>query len=610
MSHMPRLAPRILFLLTHGSALLAAAPQETAPSVGAPLLERLCGDCHAGDAAERGFDVVTLGTPAAASDPRTRDRLVLAVERLRSRTMPPPDEPAPSAEERRALIAYLATLAPELPGERLATLRRLTRAQYERTVRDLLRVPWAVRDLLPEDASAYGFTGQGDVQQLSPLTLEKLLDAADSVAALALATPSSRALLFADEDALDARLPRFLAEAWRRPVATAEVSAFVEPFLELLAAGVPRRDVERGLLRAVLCSPHFLHRVELGRPEAPAELTAHELAVRLSYLLRSSQPDAALRARADDGSLLQREVLVAEARRLAALEGGRRLAEDFAAQWLGLGEVLGATADFRRYPQIWNGALRPAFHEQAVRFFAALVAEDRSLLELVDSDSTFVDATLAKHYGLPEVQGGFQRVALSDRRRGGLLGMGAVLFATSYPLRTSPVRRGKWILEKLLDAPPPPPPPNAGTLPADDRQPDGLSLRERLERHRRDRDCASCHLQMDALGFALENYDVLGLWRDEIHGAQVDALGMLIDGTRLDGPLALREELLRRADEVIRSAAKHLLVHGIGRPLTLRDEPALSAIVAATRASGDRFSALLEAVVTSPLFLRRDPGAP
>jgi hypothetical protein len=610
MTHMPRPSAALpLFLLLLAPCVARA---QSADAIEEPqrLLERLCADCHEGAAAERDVDLLALTSADNTSDPRALERLTLAVQRLRSRTMPPPDEAQPSAAERRALIAYLASRAPALPGARIATLRRLTRVQIEHSVRELFGRSWSSRDLLPEDASAHGFTGIGDVQNLSPLLFEKLLEAADGIAAFVLENPASRAQVFADEEPLATRLPLLLSRAWRRGVSAREAQSFAEPFEELRSAGVPRATVERGLLRAIFASPHFLYRVELGRAEAPAELTAHELAARLSFLLRSSLPDDALRARADDGSLLRREVLVAEALRLVRLEGARRFAEDFFAPWLSLRDVLQANADFRRYPQIWNGALRPALLEQGLRFSAAIVEEDRSVLELLDSDSTFVDATLAKHYGLPPIEGSFQRVTLTDRRRGGVLGMGAVLFATSYPLRTSPVRRGKWILEKLLDAPPPPPPPNAGTLPPDDQLPDGLTLRQRLERHRKDRACAGCHVQMDALGFALENYDVLGLWRDQVNGAPVDALGTLIDGTPVDGPLALRDELLRRADEFVRAAAKNLLVAGIGREMTLHDEPALAEIVAQTRSRGDRFSALLEAVVTSPLFTRRDPGAP
>lgn len=590
------------------AAVAPAAAQSVELAGPAAVIERYCGECHAGAEAKRKFDVRALFAPGAAEVEVHGQRLALAVQRLRARTMPPPDAEQPTVEERRAMTTVLAGLVPVAPGARIATVRRLTRIQYEHTVRDLFGIVWQACDLLPEDASAHGFDGQGDVQSVSPLLFEKYLDAAGSIATAVLATPVAQSAVFAGQVPLATTLPSFLMRAWRRPAVAAEVDERIADFEGLRAAGVSVEDARHALLRAVLASPAFVFRAEFGRDDAPAQLSAHELAVRLSYLLTSSMPDAELTARADDGSLLARDVLVAQARRLSVAHDGQRLAHDFAAQWLGLRDVLTATADFRRYPQIWNGKLRPAFYQEAIRCFAAIVVEDRSVLELLDADSTFVDATLAKHYGLPAVAGDFRRVALADRRRGGLLGMGAMLMASSYPLRTSPVRRGKWILEKLLDAPPPPPPPDAGVLPADDKQPDQLTLRQRLERHRRERSCASCHTQMDALGFALENYDVLGRWRDDVHGAPVDTLATLLDGTHIDGPEQLKAELLRRADDFVRTMAKNLLVHGIGREMTLADEPAIVAIVVATRAGGDRFSALLEAVVTSPLFTMRDPG--
>jgi len=315
-----------------------------------------------------------------------------------------------------------------------------------------------------------------------------------------------------------------------------------------------------------------------------------------------------LRARADDGSLRDPDVLRDQARRLVHVDHGRTFAEDFAAQWLSLRDVLTANADFRRFPEIWNHSLRPSMHEEAVRLVAHVVGEDRSVLELLDSDYTFVNGVLAKHYGLDCAdERGWRRVELSDRRRGGLLGTGAVLMGTSYPLRTSPVKRGQWILSRLLDAPPPPPPADAGVLPRDDKNKSGLSLRQQLERHRRQKSCASCHAEMDALGFALEPFDPLGRWRDEVHGVAVDAVAELPDGTVIDGPVALKDALLRRSDDFVRAFAKNLLVHAIGRDMLLADEPELAAIVERTRAGGHRFSALLDAVVTSPLFLLRDP---
>lgn len=591
-------------------ALLAAALAPFAPAQLPALVEVHCAGCHTGPDAERGLDVAALFAPGAAASPDFGERLLLAVRRLRARTMPPSDaERLPDDAERRTLATLFARLAPAQPGARIASLRRLTRRQYEHTVHDLFGIDWRARDLLPDDASAHGCEGLGDVQNVSPLLFEKYLDAAGSVATAVLDAPAAAAAAIgADELQLASALSGLLRRAFRRPVDDEEIAEWLADYDALRARGASVADARHAVLRALLVAPSFLFRAEVGQPDAPWRLSAHELAVRLSYLLTSSAPDAELARCADDASLLDRDVLAAQARRLAG--DGRDLAEGFAAQWLMLDDVLTANADFRRFPSIWNRRLRPSMREEAIRLFAAVVGEDRSVLELLDADYTFVDEVLAQHYGLPAGAGegaGFRRVALPDRRRGGLLGTAAMLMPSSYPLRTSPVKRGRWILEKLLDAPPPPPPGDAGTLPADDRQPDGLTLRQRLERHRSERRCAACHAEMDALGFALENYDPLGRWRDDVHGAPVDAAAELPDGTRLDGPVALKDALLARADDFVRAFAKNLLVHGAGRDLLLADEPALAAIVARTRQGGDRFGALLEAVVTSPLFTLRDP---
>ncbi|MCA8952433.1 MAG: DUF1592 domain-containing protein [Planctomycetes bacterium] len=591
-----------------GALALRAVPAQGAAAVVPPPFVRWCAECHAGADPEKGFDVEVLFAPNARDATDFDARLELAVRRVRGRTMPPPDEvEPPSDEERRALVVGLAELAPHRPGARIAVMRRLTRRHYERSIEALFGIRWQARDLLPDDATVHGFEGIGDVQNVSPLMFEKYFDAALDVATAVLADEAARVRTFGAGDLADA-LPTLLRSAYRRGVDADEVQAQLGDFAAMRARGLTVEAARSALLRAILTSPSFLFRVEIGRPEDPAELTAHELAVRLAFMLTSGPPDAELAATADDGSLVRREVLAAQALRLAQLRDGRALAEDFAVQWLGLAEVLTHAVDFRRFPQIWNKSLRPSLHEEAIRLFAGIVGEDRSVLELLDADYAFVDRDLAAHYGLPAPEGdGFRRVALPDRRRGGILGAGAMLMATSLALRTSPVKRGQWILTRLLDSPPPPPPADAGTLPKDDVNDAGLTLREQLERHRRERRCAACHTEMDAFGLALENYDPIGRWRDEVHGKQVDASTELPDGAAIAGPVALKDLLLARSDDFVRTLAKNLLVYGVGRDLLLRDEPELARIVATTRAGGDHFSTLLTAVVTSPLFVLRDP---
>jgi len=588
--------------------LLAAAVAPVAAQVLPPLVETYCAECHTGEEPEADFSLASLFA-ADANSPA--EAAAMAVQRLRARIMPPPDEPQPSDGERLALVAAFSARVPSDPDARVATIRRLSRSEYVRTVQALLGVVWDDAGVLPSDASACGFDNQGDVLNVSPLHFEKYLDAADAIARAVLADRDARARALGDGDDLEPALGVLLARAFRRPVGADEVDARLAIYRDLRRRGIAADAARAAVLRSVLASPAFLFRSERGREGASHELAPHELAVRLAYFLTASMPDDELFALARSGDLVRPEVLAAQAHRLIAADGGRILADGFAAQWLRFREVLIAPADFRRYPQIWNHRLRPSFYEEAARCFAEVAATGASILTLLDADFTFVNATLAKHYGLPAVEGDeFRRVALADRRRGGVLGMAAILMVSSYPLRTSPVRRGKWILEALLDAPPPPPPPNAGTLPADDRQPDGLSVRDRLERHRRDPGCASCHAQIDPLGFALENYDVLGCWRTEVNGKPVDAHATLPDGTTIDGPIALKDALLARRVDFARALAGKLLVYAIGRPLVPADEPEVAAIVQTTVDRGYRFDALLDALVTSHLFTWRDPGGP
>jgi hypothetical protein len=598
---------RLRFLCRAVTTLVLAGvvPGQTElPSV----VRQLCGECHRGADAEAGLDLDALfAAPVGARE----ERAALAVQRLRSRTMPPPEATPVEASERQQAIAAFAALVPVARAARVATVRRLTRRQYERTIHELTGLQWDGQGLLPDDARAHGFDTNGDVTAVTPAQFEAYATAAATIADRVLATPAARQRVFGTGELL-AGLPDLLARGFRRPPTAAELAARTTLWMQQLAADDGGTDVAaRAVLQSILLSPAFLFRAEHGRPDAPHLLSAHEVADRLAYMLLGSMPDPALRTAADSGALDTAAGIAAQARRLLAASGARPFAEEFAGQWLRVRDVLATNADFRRYPQIWHGGLRPALLEEALRLFQAIVADDLPVTRLLDADFTFVNASLAAHYGLPGIEGDeFRRVTWPDARRGGVLSLGAVLLVTSYPLRTSPVLRGKWILDVLLDAPTPPPPPDAGALPADDVPVESLSLRQRLERHRRQSRCASCHAQLDPPGFALENFDVLGRWRDTLHEQPIDATGTLADGTTMQGLPGLRAALLARRDDFVRALVGKLLTYAVGRPMTLADEAELQRLVAASHAGGDRFGALLDAVVTSPLFTWRDPGGP
>jgi hypothetical protein len=330
----------------------------------------------------------------------------------------------------------------------------------------------------------------------------------------------------------------------------------------------------------------------------------------LSYFLWSSMPDATLFALADAGRLSQPKVLEAQVMRMLTDPKARALSEQFVGQWLGI-RTLGSVAapDPQKFPE-FTPALREAMVAEPSEFFAGLLREDRSLLELLDSDYTWVNAELARHYGLDGVSGKtFVRVSLPDRRRGGVTGMAAVLTQTSYPQRTSPVLRGKWLLEEVFGTPPPPPPPLVATLSANDEKRDGQTFRQRLEQHRKNPNCAACHARLDPLGFALENFDPIGRWRTEVSGETVDASGQLPGGEAFVGPEALKKVLGARKQLFVRHLTEKMLAYALGRGVEYYDIPAVKHISEAVANDGHRAPRLiLEIVRSAPFRLRRGAG--
>ncbi len=406
-------------------------------------------------------------------------------------------------------------------------------------------------------------------------------------------------------------LQRLARRAYRRPVAEADL----DPLLDLFAMG--RADGERfedGIemaLSGVLVSPSFLFRAprapEDADPGSAYPLSVIDLASRLSFFLWSSIPDEELLDLAERGRLRDPPVLAGQIARMLADPKAGALVENFGGQWLHLRNVAGWTPDPVRFAD-FDDSLRYAFERETTLFLDHLIREDRSVLELIDADYTFLNERLAGFYGIEGVNGGyFRRVPLADTARGGILTHGSVLMVTSYPTRTSPVLRGKWVLENLLGAPPPPPPPDVPALDAGAETSAG-SLREALERHRANPACAACHAKLDPLGFALENFDAVGAYRTEDEGVAVEASGALPDGTLVDGPAGLRRVLRDRRDEFVETLAAKLLTYAVGRGLESYDQPAVREIRRRVEAEDYRFSALVSAIVDSvPFRLRRIP---
>jgi hypothetical protein len=367
-------------------------------------------------------------------------------------------------------------------------------------------------------------------------------------------------------------------------------------------------------VRFILANPKFLFRTESPVPapqaapgaksvaSALAPVTDLELASRLSFFLWSSLPDDALLTAAAAGRLSQPAVFDQQVRRMLRDSRASALVRNFAGQWLLIRNLKSHFPNPPEFPD-WDDDLRQAFRQETELFFESIVREDRSVLDLLTADYTFVNERLAKHYGVPNVYGDrFRRVTVPNPARRGLLGQGSILAVTSYPNRTSPVLRGKWILENILGTPPPPPPPNVPALSENEGTREPKSVRERMEVHRRSPACASCHRVMDPLGFALENFDGIGEWREREPGGAVDPSGQLADGTTVDGPVALRAAIVKRPEMFVRTLTEKLMTYALGRAVEHQDMPLVRMVARDAAAHNYRFSSIVLGITTSPAF--------
>jgi hypothetical protein len=365
-------------------------------------------------------------------------------------------------------------------------------------------------------------------------------------------------------------------------------------------------------LRKVLVSPEFLFRIEQvpagTPPDSPYRVSDLELASNLSFSLWSSIPDDELLGLAEQGKLRDPAVLEAQVRRMLADERSKALVSNFGGQWLYLRNIQAMSPDPAAFPE-FDENLRKALQQETEMFLESIVREDRSALDLLDADYTFLNERLARHYGIEGVQGShFRRVQLRDEQRRGLLGQGSILAVTSYANRTSPVLRGKWVLDNFLGSPPPPPPPNVPSLKDRGDQGQVLTVRQRMEQHRANPACAVCHTRMDPIGFALENFDAIGRWRTTDAGSEIDSSGVLPDGTRFDGPAELRDALLNSPEQFVNTIAEKLLLYAAGRKLEYYDASAVRRITRQAAADDYRWSALVLGVVRStPFQMRRSP---
>src|SRR5688572_5109863 len=463
----------------------------------------------------------------------------------------------------------------------------------------------------------FNATGVSDTPSRSRLFVCRPTRAADETAP-ASATASARSRrspreVKADEDGCAKTIISTLARrAYRRPVTDTDVTSLMSFYDAGRREGFFDRGIELAT-RAVLVSPKFIFRVERDpagvAPGSPYRISDVDLASRLSFFLWSSIPDEELLDLATRGQLSKPAVLDAQVRRMLADPRSQSLTDNFAGQWLHIRNLRNTTPDKNDFPD-FDDNLRQAFERELELFVGSVINEDRSVLELLTADYTFLNERLAKHYRIRSVYGpDFRRVVLTQDGRRGRLGKGGALTLTSHADRTSPVVRGKWILDNLLGTPPPPAP---AVVPPFPEEVPGVptTVRARMEQHRSNPACAGCHKVMDPLGLALENFDAVGAWRTRESGIPIDASGELTDGTKIDGVAALRDALVKRPDVLVGTMAEKLMTYALGRTLEHQDMPAVRAIVRSSSRDSYRFSSLVRGIVSSAPFQMRSARGP
>ncbi|MBM3724703.1 MAG: DUF1588 domain-containing protein [Acidobacteria bacterium] len=610
---------RLFFALACAAAPLAAYDFEAARG----FLGTYCKACHTGKTAVGGFVLERLGD--AASLTREAGKWASAVRRVHAGEMPPKGSPAPALEAREEFARWAegalrgaACAGGVGPGP--AVTRRLNREEYANTIRDLFDIHLDLASGLPGDgAGGEGFDNAAETLFLSPLHAEKYMDMAKFVTDFAGREYKPRERIFVarpgagvtQDQAARRIFETVLPRAFRRPVAADVVAQYVALFGAARRQGLDFQGAVLFALRSALVSPQFLFRVEPANRGAEAvALDPYALASRISYFLWASMPDEFLFDLAAAGRLQEPEVLRYVVRRMLRNDRSLGFAQSFTGQWLHTRELAGEKApDAKLFPgYAADEELRGDIRFQPILFFREVLVRDLAVLSFLDSRHTIATSNLEKHFGLKlplnnNARKQPQWVELPEgSNRGGLLGMPAVLAVASYPYRTSPVLRGAFILDAILGTPPPPPPPNVPALEEAHNGSAPRTMRERLAQHRANPACAGCHARIDGLGFALENYDVVGAWRDQESGKPVDTRGELADGAVFEGPAGLRKVLMDRKELFVRNLVSKMLGYALGRGLSLRDSCTVDRIVERLRANGYRAQTLVEEIVLSEPF--------
>jgi hypothetical protein len=643
---------RIALLLL--ALTLSVSAQEFPKSV-QPVLKTFCVDCHNPKKKKGELNLERFDSEASVLANRQTWRRVW--EMLHNREMPPPEEEPLPEPQRLALTDWIEQMLArpaegEAPNPGHVPPRRLTATQYNATVADLLGMqrrtafydpqrngggmPETIRFVLqrqfqeplvhlPPDPASHGFDSIAESLSLPPFLMEKYFDAAEKLTARDDVRQAFGRRVRPQQQRGDdpagidrAIIADTLRRAFRRPPQPEEVARYVGFYDLAIKNGEDRSGALAVAMRAILVAPQFLFRLESGVTSEDKggvrPLTDHELATRLSYFLWNTIPDGELERAADQGQLRDPEALAAQARRMLRHPRAEEFIRQFSQQWLRIQDI-SAHAPDASVLGAFNGRLKyfnEALASEILLLFGTVVAEDRSVLDLVDPDFTWLNVTLCNVYGIenrlaPGVAKAtsqeWLRYPITDRRRGGIITAGATLMVNSNPTHTNPIKRGKWLLEVVLGQEPPPPLPNVPNLDATPVVQGGLPIREKLQRHRTDAACASCHARLDPPGLALENYDAIGVWRDAEGKAPIDPSGALRDGTAFNGPIGLKDMLRGpKRNEFARCLTEHLFTYALGRPVDYYDIATIQGIVKKAEADDYHFSTLITEIVKSYPF--------
>jgi hypothetical protein len=584
-----------------------------------PFVDNYCTRCHGQNRQKGGINFgPALKSPGeTASNKRWKQAIAI----IKSHDMPPEDAPKqPTDEDRREFLDAISKIkffSSKDPGP--FVIRRLTKVEYGNTLHDLLGVDPAVADSLPDEV-----IGEGYLNTLSPLQSEQYLAIANDALEQILSPkgrPSSKAQrqLFgkapargADERAAARKVAGSLArKAYRRPPADTEVDVLIRVFDLARENNLGYVESLRLMLKAILVSPQFLYitpAMETEPDQSIVPLDDYQLASRLSYFLWQTMPDAELSALADGGKLHEPAVLKSQVKRLLDDPRSRALFDGFGAQWLRLGSLETKTFDPAKFPQM-NSAMRQAMYDEARLYFENIVRENGSVIRFIDGDYTFLNGTLATLYGLGKKVTGpkWRKVKLTDANRGGILGMPGILAVTSFPDRTSPVKRGVWVLEQVLGEEVPPVPPNVPPLEKQDQQTVAtLTLRQRTELHQKESTCANCHKILDPIGFGLENFDAIGRWREQDDsGGAIDPSGELPGGKHFSSPRELKAVIAARKEDLARNFTGKLLAYALCRQLEGYDEIVLDQLMETISRDGYRMRTIISEIISSYPFTHR-----